>query len=208
VKSMKIAATGGSGGPKVPEGQHPVYCISIIDIGMQRKGGQYPGIKPHIQMTFELPDVMVEFEGENGEKIKAPAVIGRRFVSSMHKKSSLRKFIEELAGKKFAGDKEASDFDLSKLLGKMFMLNITHETKADKTYANIMSASPCPNKMKSDKPQHHESWLYSLAEPEPSMFMRFPAWLQKVIDGRVQPNSKASAAPAGNPEDLNDDIPF
>lgn len=205
-KSFKIPATGGNSGPKIPPGSYAAYAISVIDLGMQQTKGQYAGVKHQVQLTFEVPEVVVEFESESGSKTKAPAVIGQRFTYSMHKKAGLRKFIESLAGKSFATDEEASEFDLAKLLGKQFLINVEHVTRGDKTYANLKSVGPCPKQMKSATKQHHASWLYVLADPDPSLFAQFPEWLQNVINGRIKANdTSSSVAP---PSDLNDDIPF
>jgi hypothetical protein len=60
--------------------------------------------------------------------------------------------------------------------------------------------------MKSDKKQHHASWLYVLVDPEPQLFAQFPEWLQKVINDRIKANNTSSSV--APPTDLNDDIPF
>lgn len=208
-KSFKIPASGGGDGkPRLPPGSYAAYCISVIDLGLQQKRGKFPGVAHQVQLTFEVPEVIVEFE-DNGQKHSAPAVIGQRFTYSMHKKAGLRKFVESLAGKSFPSDEAASSFDVAGLLGRQFLLNIEHVERAEKTYANIKSAGPCPKQMKTEKPQYHKSWLYVLADPDPELFAQFPEWLQKVINDRVKVNdTNKPSSVAQNAGDLDDDIPF
>lgn len=210
--ALTFDTKGGSFAPAVPEGPHAAYLVSIIDLGKQNVPGKYGGIKHQVLVAFEFPDFIVEFEAENGVKHSEPAIVNKRFTASMHPKASLRKFVEEIAGKRFATDEQAKTFDLGKLLGRTVLCNIQHNTTGDRTYCNLQSVQPCPAKMRPEQIQAHRSWVYSTKEPDTQLFEQFPTWLQKVISERViddpaDKTAKASVAPDLQDE-FDDDIPF
>jgi hypothetical protein len=198
---MKIKATSG-GGSVCPAGDQPSICISVIDLGVQKT---LNGNKPLVLLTFELPGAMVTFKDDDGKEQTRPRVISRRFTKSMHEKASLRKAIERMRGAKFT-DAQASDFDLATLLGKPVMLEIEHDTKGDKTYANIVLF----HRYKGEAlKQTHASWLYDMDKPNEQLFQQFPAWLQKVIGERVQVAQRGAVPlPTADEQPLNDDVPF
>jgi len=197
---VKIKANGGGGAGTCPAGDHPAICISVIDLGVQRTAN---GNKPLLMLTFELPGSLVTFKDDDGKEQTRPRVISRRFTKSMHEKSSLRKFIERMRGAKFT-DAQASDFDVATLTGKPCMLEIVHNVKGDKTYANIELVSRYKGEALK---QTHASWVYDLAAPNDQLFQQFPAWLQKVIGERIQ-TAQRGATPLPGADDMDDDIPF
>ena len=79
----------------------------------------------------------------------------------MSQRSILRKLIEAWFSSPFPNDDIAWDFDASKLLGKPCMLNVAHDTRGDKTYANVVGASPLPKGIPRPTPPDnllHFSW--------------------------------------------------
>lgn len=198
---MKIKANSG-GGSVTPAGDHPAICISVIDLGVQKT---INGNKPLLMLTWELPGQLVTFKDDDGKEQTKPRVISRRFTKSMHEKATLRKAIERMRGAKFT-DAQASDFDLSTLPGKACMLEVVHNVKGDKTYANIELFSRYKGEALK---QTHASWVYDMSAPNDQLYQQFPPWLQKVIEGRVQV-AQRGAVPLPNHDDgqLDDDIPF
>ncbi len=122
-----------------PEGNHAARCVSMVDMGTQPN--KFDPAKPaqrKVQLAFELPDEL----REDGK----PFMLRQKFTLTMHEKGSLRKFLQAWRGKPFS-EEEAKRFDISVLLGKPCMLNVLHEQKADKTYANIASVATLPKNM-------------------------------------------------------------
>lgn len=211
---MKFAAKANVDFETVPAGNHVGICNAVIDLGMQPGRGQYPAPKPEVYLRFELPTERVKYV-KDGKEIEGPMSVGRSFTASMSEKANLRKFIESWFGKKFPTDDAASDFDVSLVIGKKCLLNITHTEKGQKVYANIANATPIPKGMTADYAQHNKSIFFDLNKPDQVAYQQIPEWLRKKIDGRLtEEKSKASddeygaAMGSKGDEDFNDDIPF
>ena len=122
-----------------PAGNHFARCVQMIDMGTH--ANKFDATKPDqrkVRLTFELPTEQREFKDGDGLK---PHLVSKKFTLTMHEKGSLRGFLQAWRGKDFTAD-EAKRFDVSVLLGKCCLLNIIHESKGEKTYANIASVSP------------------------------------------------------------------
>jgi hypothetical protein len=168
--------SGGSGIRQIaPEGAHIARCIQIIDKGttFDEKWGNK---KRKVQFVFELPNELAVFKEENGEQ---PFIVKTIFNLNMGEKSSLRKFIESWAGKKMS-DAQAGDFEIFKLLGVPAMLNVAHNGKEDRTYANIMSVSPLPKGMQCPA-QINELLCYDTTDHNAEVFGKLPEFLQEDI---------------------------
>ena len=73
----------------VPSGTHIARCYSMIHIGTVE--WEYNGeqkFSNKVRLTFELPNEMREFSGE-----QKPMVISKEYTLTMHEKSNLRKDI-------------------------------------------------------------------------------------------------------------------
>ena len=68
----------------------------VVFLGLQEVGGAFPKTCQQIYVRFEIPNERWEFE-KDGKKQDGPAVIGRTFTASMHKKAGLRKQLRRLA---------------------------------------------------------------------------------------------------------------
>lgn len=206
----------------VPSGMHVARCYSMIDIGTQETQWEGQTKKQRkVRLTFELP---VELRVFNEEKGQQPMVISREFVLSMHEKASLRQFLENWRGKKFTED-EAKRFDVTALLGKECLLNVTHTDKNGKTYANIASANPLTKGMVAPD-QINETVVLSFHSFNFEVFNTLPKFLQDKIAlspeyGQLQSELAASARQRdvagihGNqpqqpqqPQQAEDDLPF
>jgi hypothetical protein len=130
-KSQEFATT--------PAGNHLATCYRVIDLGTQK--GEWKGkptIKHKIMVSWELPDEMME-DGR-------PFSMHQRYTLSSSDRATLRQHLESWRGKGFT-DEEFGTFDLGKLLGHSCLLNIVHEAKGDRTYANIASVGALPKGM-------------------------------------------------------------
>jgi hypothetical protein len=115
----------------------------------------------------------------------------------MGEKASLRKFVESWIGKKMT-DKQAGDFDIIKLLGHSCMVNIAHNGKDDRTYANIMSISPLPKGM-ACPPAINELLSYDTTEHSDAVFNKLPDFLQDDIRKSDEWIARTTAKPAAVP---------
>lgn len=133
---MPIIASKGKGGDykPCPVGVQQGVCIDVIDHGTVEV--TYSGeTKSQHKVTLRFAS---ELEMEEGKYFQ----VQRRFTLSLHKKSSLRPFLDSWRGKPFT-EEEAEAFDLETLLGVNAMLNVMHEEGAEgKVYARIAAIMP------------------------------------------------------------------
>ena len=162
-----------------PAGAQIAVLYSMVHVGSQEQGGQFPGVKDTIRFTFESASEFRVFKEGEAEK---PMVLGCKFTRSMNEKAGLRKMIEGIAGKAFTTDKEASSYDFRNLLGKACMINVVHEPSKDgtKTYANIKAFMPLPKGFPA--PMAANALVsYSPLMHDQEMFELLPEWLQDEI---------------------------
>ena len=159
-----------------PEGAYPARCYQIVDLGTTMQTGQFPDKKRKVQFIFDLPTELHEFE--KGEGLK-PFYARSIYNLSMNSKSVLRRDIESWAGKKMADD-FASTFDIFTLLGKACMLNITHVTKGDAVYANIIGISPLPKGLACPA-AFNEPLVYNTEDHDEVSFLKLPEFIRDKI---------------------------
>ena len=122
-----------------PAGSHAAIASRLIDLGTQET--HFQGKVKHqrkVYIEFAIPAERTEDD--------RPMSVGNRYTFSSSPKSTLRQHLEAWRGKRF-GDDEIAGFDLASILGKPCLLNVTHSTREDRTYADIASISPLPKGM-------------------------------------------------------------
>lgn len=121
---------GGGDFEVTPAGVHNAVCFAVIDIGTQE--GSYmgkPKIAPKIILRWEIDE-----DTEDGRRF----MVQHRYTASMHEKAMLRKHLEAWRGKPFTdAELKPGGFTMDKLLGAGCQLQIVHEEKDGKVYANI-----------------------------------------------------------------------
>ncbi len=127
-------------------------------------------------------------------------VISREFVLSMHEKASLRIFLENWRGKKFT-EEEAKRFDVTALLGKECLLNVTHTDKQGKVYANVASANPMTKGMTAPA-QINATTVLSFEDFDFSIFNELPKFIQDKVAaspeyGKIQTELAAKSRQEG-----------
>ena len=209
-----IAKSSGSNYPKqvTPAGSHVARCYGMIEVGTEEseyKGEKKVGHK--VIVDFELPLETAVFREGEPEK---PFVISKEYNLSFHEKATLRLHLEAWRGATFT-DEEAKNFDITRLVGKACMLNITHKKSADgtKTYANINSISPIPKGLTCPD-QVNPTRILSYSDWNQEVFMGLPEWLAKKITATPEFNAKFGALPDNSPnidlvaENPSDALPF
>lgn len=136
---MSLTVSEGSGTyVPCPPGSYPARLCALIDLGTQTSTWEGEQKTAHkVLLTFEVTDP--ETRRDDG----SAHTISRRFTASLHVKSALRKLLEAWRGKPFSVD-ELRQFDLKVLVGMSCMVSVIHETKGDKTFANLASVMKLP----------------------------------------------------------------
>ena len=127
----------------IPAGMYLGRCYQMIYLGTVEE--EFNGNKKKAQkvrIVFELPTELKVFKDGEEEK---PCAIGEEYTLSLSGKANLRKILESWRGKPFT-EKEADSFDITKLLGKACMINITHVAgkgqNEGKIYEKISAITP------------------------------------------------------------------
>lgn len=209
---MAIIASASSNRVPAPSGSHMARCYSVIDLGTH-DNPQFGTTARKVLLMFELPTELHTWKEEVGPE---PFAVSREFTLSLGKKSNLRPFLEGWRGRPFT-DEELAKFDISVLAGQPCLMNIIHEVKEGKTYANIQSVMKLPKAMGDCPPAHNKVIALSLdSDFNKQDYDRLPEWIRKKIEVTREYRSLTSDAPEGQSASggtyhtglEEDDLPF
>ena len=172
--SLTVQATGKASGDyqPTPAGNHVAVCYQMIDLG-QQYNEKYDTWQHKIQIGWELSNELME-DGR-------PFVVSSRYTASFNEKAILRRDLESWRGRPFT-DAELAGFDLKNILGKACMVNVVHNTKGEKTYANVKSVAALPKGMPSPE-QINDTVLFELGDQgfDQDAFAALPEWMRNTI---------------------------
>jgi len=198
---MGLIATegGGSNFEPVSEGLHQAVCYSVYDLGTHYNE-KFSKSSHQILIMWELPGERIDIE-KNGEKLNLPRAISKKYTLSLGEKANLRKDLQTWRGRAFSAV-ELKGFDLHKLLGVGCQIQIIHNKKDDKTYANITAIMPMP---KGSQPLKAENPLrfYSISDHGQNIPEGTPEWVTEIIkDSDEWPTLKPATA-GESPDSFN-----
>jgi hypothetical protein len=128
--SLTIKKSGGNFEP-VPEGQFVARCYRVIDLGTQEV--EWNGDIKHQQKVLVSWEILEDgVRMDNGE----PYTINKTYTASLHEKSSLHKDLVAWRGKPFS-EQELMGFEMQDLLGTYCTLQIVHNEKNGRKFANV-----------------------------------------------------------------------
>jgi len=158
---MFVSDSGSGNFELCPPGTYVAQCCRLIDYGTVESSyeGKTTSARK-VQIGWELLDSQVR------RSDGAPFVLSRRFTMSLHENSALRPVLVGWRGVEFTKD-ELKKFDLKNVLGKLAMLTVVHQTRGDKSFANIQSVSRPPRGMQGDAPAGEPLLHLDLSEPTP-----------------------------------------
>ena len=198
-----------------PSGSHPAICYRFIDLGTQPSNFNGQAKTAHkIMLSWEITDP--DLRMADGQ----PFTISSRYTWSMHEKATLRKMLEAWRGTPFK-DSDFGDggFDTRKLLGVGCLLNVLHETKGDRTYANIGGIMKLPKGMFAGELVNKTAYLALTPEGfSRDVFNELSDRMQDII--KASPEYQALVRPAGSADfippnfsenpgaGIDEDIPF
>lgn len=119
--------------PLAPDGLHSAVIVDAVDLGQQESPW---GAKHKLSLVFET-----QLQDEEGSHY----ILAKRYTWSLHEKSSLRKDLERLLGKKFTSEELLSGVNLEDYIGMSCQVLVVHNETDDRTYANIESILPYKN---------------------------------------------------------------
>ncbi len=223
--TLMVSAKSDSNVDPVPEGLHPAVCVGIYDVG-QQYSEKFDTTRRKCVLVFELLELPPLEMERDGQRVKLPRCLSRRFTLSLNEKAVLRAFLESWRGRRFT-EAELGGFDLAKCLGIGAQVQVMHAPGTEgRTFANISNALPAPKGV-TVTPQTPLT-LFSIANlTEPKLPAGLPEWLGKLVmeskewDRLVvrskapapapkpaSPAPAATAAPAEAAPSSDDDVPF
>jgi hypothetical protein len=127
-----ISDSGGTAFTPCPAGSYLSRCTRLIDLGTQTT--DYQGeVKTSRKLLLSWEILDSETRRDDG----APFLLSKRFTTSLHEKSALRKDLASWRGRDFTPP-ELKGFDLATVLGKDAFISVVQATKPDgRTYSNI-----------------------------------------------------------------------
>lgn len=171
----------------IPQDIHIGRCVGMYDIGTQYNE-KWKKSTRKVVLSFELPEVRLQFEKEDGTKIDTPRVASKEYGLSLHKKANLRADLVSWRGKDFTAEEEKG-FDITKILGQPVMVTITHKEGGNKKIYSNISALGKPHKSIKFPKQELESLMFSFEDCESYEEMMevigadgFPEWIRKKIE--------------------------
>lgn len=217
-----VKETGGSDIEPIPEGVYTAVCYSVVDIGTHYSE-KYDKASRRVIITWEIPELRIQVE-RDGQKQDLPRAISKRYTLSLHTKSVLRNDLCSWRGRAFSPE-ELAGFDLQNVLGSACQIQVLHEHKDDKTYANIGSIMRLPKGAMPPKPEN-PLLFFSLSDlleqvkggAGVSIPSAIPEWQVRLIQeskeyekltkplAKQQTSRPAAEAPKQTIED--DDVPF
>ena len=125
---MAIFARAGGDFTPAPAGTHAAVCVDVVDLGMVTS--EFAGIKKtqhKIKIVWQIDETR-----DDGK----PFDVSQRYTLSLHSKATLRRELESWRGRAFT-EEELKEFDVETVIGAGAMLNVIHNFREGKTYANV-----------------------------------------------------------------------
>lgn len=188
---MALHATAGSGYSRVPEGTYQGVCADVVDLGYNTY--EFTNKDTGLKEKNTIHEIAVVFQlnqaDENGKRFE----IERRFNLSLGEKANLRGFLKSWRGRDFSeAELQPPGFDVEQMKGQNGMIQVVHNTRGEKTYANIQTIMPLFQGM---APIAVENYVPRDRTPKPTA--------QQAQQMLNSPAAAAAPAPA-----KSDDIPF
>ena len=174
----------------LPAGSYLARCYRVVDLGTHTE--VYPNqkfaAKPARKVMIYL-EVLSDYDTDEDIRMEdgRPFSISKKYTLSLNEKATLRKDLEKWRGVKFTKE-EAEAFDITKVLGKMALIQVTHVASADgdKTYVNL-DALMSTKKVSEGV---NELGAFSVDSPDMDMFSSFSKYTQDKINESEELSSK------------------
>lgn len=199
-----IAKNAGKKRELAPQGNHVAVCYKMIELGTITDTFKGEDVTRHrVLLYWELSNEQKEFDG-----VMKPISVSKEFSLSMNEKSTLRKMLESWRGKAFT-EKEATAFDITKLMGVPCMVNVLHVTSAaGNVYESVTSITPLPKGMEIPT-QFNDSFEFSLDGFDQVKFDSFPDFIKDKINSSVEMQAKTPVEPVPElTEEQEEELPF
>lgn len=188
-----IATDKGGGFDPVEPGTHHGVCYGVIDLGTHFNE-IFKNSSRKALLMWEIPALRIDVE-RDGQRMNMPRVVSKRYTLSLNKKANLRKELESWRGRPFT-DEELAGFDLGKLLGVNCMINVIHEVRNGKTFANVAAVTPLMRGLQKVEPETPKR--YFSFDDHTEIPQDLPPWVIAII--QESDEYRASCQPSQYPD--------
>lgn len=163
-------------GPVVEPIENDTYhgvIYALWDLGMQYSEF-YKQSRERLIVSFELPDVRIEIEGED-----LPRVVSKEYTHSYHTNATWRKHLESIRGKKFT-DEERENFHPRQILGVNCLVEVGSREWEGKTYNQVNNVAKLLKGISKKKAENEYGW-YDLDDEDANIPENCPDWIADKI---------------------------
>lgn len=153
-----------------PEGTYPATIIAVADLGEHTS--TWDGI-PKRQYKW---GIQFELSGPTTTDGK-PFSIATTVTDSLHPKSRFYPIAKAALGS------VGFEVDFEDLLGKQVLVTVEHDTRDDKTWANVTNVSGLPAGMEAQETDTPKLY-FDLDAPDSEVYEKLPALFRKRIEAR------------------------
>lgn len=164
--------------PLIPADNHLALLVKVVDLGLQPRPPYKGEEKPpayQVELTFEFPDVTMEYQGE-----QRPMHLSKLITMSSFSESNCVKIYNALDP---SGEAKG---DFGKCIGNAVLAQVIHDKGKGKyegqVFDKIAMVSTLPSAMAKLVPElNGEPILFSMDNPDLDMFDRLPTFRQDQI---------------------------
>ncbi len=167
----------------IEEGVHHGVIIGLLDLGTQRNE-KFDNEAMKVLFTWELPNETINIDGED-----KPRVISKPYTLSLHEKANLRSDLEAIRSRKFTNEEVKNGFDLSQIIGSNCQLQIEHNDRNDRNYANVVAVMALP-KGSPVLEATNPAIIFEIGRGE--IPESIPSWIQDIIKKSKEYNMKSN----------------
>lgn len=166
--ALIATAKGGSDFQPCPAGLHDAICAFVEDLGYEYSE----------QFKKETRKIIICWEINVPMSDGRPYMLSQRYTLSLSDKANLRRVLEGWRGRPFTAA-ELEGFDVEKVRGVQCQIQVMHNSKNGKTYANIAAVLPASK----------NGIKLTVVNTE------LPEWIEKVKEENAAAHAKLEAAP-------------
>lgn len=169
---MPIMTHGGSDSDFIiaPAGNWPAVCTGVFDEGTHLNNFNKYQRKVRIRWELHAQQTLLD----NGD----PMIIYNRYTLSHFEQAHLRQHMESWRGRAY--HESELPFDVEKVLGQVCALNVLHNVKGERTYANVMGVTPLMDGVPHPTPKG-SLHKFSLDEFDARAYLLMPEFLQRQV---------------------------
>lgn len=181
-------------------GAYIATIYSVVQLGTMK--GEYAGKetrKNKIRVTWELPEEMREFDGE-----QKPMVVGKTYTASLYEQAKLRPIVEGILG-----EIDEDTFAIENLVGKSCMVQLAPAEYLGNEYMDVISATMLPKSVPAPKQINPSVYLDYQEGWNDETYQSLPQWMKdKMAESEEMKLRNGALPPDVNDEIRPDEIPF